>query len=275
MATRIYHFTGTGNSLWAARALADKLGDCTLTPMVRALREGDLRPEQERVGLVFPVYMYRMPYLVADFLQQLELRGPLFVVVTCGGDPGDFFVRARRILQDKGLELSVGQAVRMPSNYIPFGGAPDDGKLAEIFAAADERLDEVARIIASGQERVQLEHSRFRALVHPGLLYRLGYKFAPVTDKNFRLDETCNGCGLCARICPVENIELNEERPSWKNQCQQCMACLQFCPVESIQVKEKTRGERRYRHPDLRPKDLVAQKGAREARSGGSPLPPR
>ncbi|PIU25867.1 MAG: hypothetical protein COZ07_10650 [Candidatus Infernicultor aquiphilus] len=37
----------------------------------------------------------------------------------------------------------------------------------------------------------------------------------PLVDRSFQYDEKCNGCGICTRICPVNNIKMVENRPVW------------------------------------------------------------
>jgi Pyruvate/2-oxoacid:ferredoxin oxidoreductase delta subunit len=265
MSTRLYYFSGTGNSLWAARALAEQLDDTTATPMVLAMAEGETSPVEDRVGLVFPVYMYRMPHAVVRFVERLQTRAPVFAVVTMGGDSGDLFAVMKRAFDERRLKLTYAATVKMQSNYIPFGGAPDDAKLEEGFAAAAARVAEIAAEIARGEERLDLSHSVVRAKVHPGLLYKLGYKFAAQTDKSYRVDEGCDGCGICDLVCPVDNITMVDGKPTWNQKCEQCMACLQWCPQEVIQVKDKTRGMRRYHHPEVKTKDIVAQKRRKKA----------
>jgi len=260
LSTRIYSFSGTGNSLWAARALAEKLGDTELTPIPLALQEGDTHPTEDRVGIVCPVYMYHLPHLVVRFLQRLETRVPIFLVATMGGDAGDLFLTVERLFRERGLTLSAGLTLPVQSNYAPFGGAPDGDTVADRLETAAARLDEIAGLLERGESHVDRDYRRFRAWVHPGLLYKLGYKFIASTDKNYVLDDGCDGCGICALVCPVDNLELVDERPTWKGQCEQCMACLQWCPQEVIQVGDKTRGQRRYHHPQIRSKDIVAQK---------------
>ena len=260
MTTRIYYFTGTGNSLWAARHLAEKLGDSTLTPIVQALQEGDTRPEEDRVGIVCPVYMYRLPHIVVRFVRKLKTQAPVFVVATMGGSAGDLFTVAQRLFAEQGLDLVTGLTVGIVSNYAPFGGAPDGEQLTARLERAGERMDEVAGIIERGERRIEQRYGFVQTRVHPGLLYKLGYKFIPVSDKNYRVDDGCDGCGICALVCPVDNVEMVDDRPTWKRRCEQCMACLQWCPQEVVQVKDKTRGQRRYHHPGVKSKEIVAQK---------------
>jgi ferredoxin len=260
MKTRLYHFSGTGNSLWAARALAEHLGDTTLTPIVRAMAEGDTQPAEERVGIVCPVYMYRLPHIVVRFIDRLQTRAPVFVVATMGGSCGDLFVGVQRQFDRRHLDLSLGMTVCMVSNYAPFGAAPDEAGVAAALAPAPARVEEIAGLIERGERRVERDYRWFRAAVHPGLLYRLGHKFIPESDKAYHVDDGCDGCGICALVCPVDNLTMAGDRPTWGKRCEQCMACLQWCPQEVIQVKDKTQGQQRYRHPDILSKDIVAQK---------------
>jgi ferredoxin len=261
VSTRIYHFSGTGNSLWAARTLAEHMDDCSLEPMVSALAAGGpVRPSEDRIGLVFPVYMYRMPHLVRRFVEALETSAPIFALATCGGDACDLMAKLERRLKRRGMTLRSGNLLRMQSNYTPFGEPPPEPELSDKLAKAQEHLAALAPAIAAGSASVEREYSWRRAYVHPGMLYRLGHAMVPKTDKDFVVDDRCNGCGLCAKVCPVGNLVMAGDRPSWNSRCEQCFACLQWCPKEAIEVGEKTAGRRRYHHPTIKAKDIAAQK---------------
>ena len=64
----ILYFSGTGNSLYAARRLADLTGD-SVRPLL-SLRETPLEKGEASVGIVFPVYAWGMPRIVERVLRE-------------------------------------------------------------------------------------------------------------------------------------------------------------------------------------------------------------
>jgi MinD superfamily P-loop ATPase len=62
----------------------------------------------------------------------------------------------------------------------------------------------------------------------------LAKRLIPAEDKKFALNDSCNGCGICERICPVENIRIQGGKPVWLHSCEQCAACFSWCPSEAI-----------------------------------------
>ncbi|MCX5694554.1 MAG: EFR1 family ferrodoxin, partial [Candidatus Omnitrophica bacterium] len=72
--------------------------------------------------------------------------------------------------------------------------------------------------------------------------------------------EKCTKCGLCVKVCPVMNIQMQDGKPVWLTHCQHCMGCLQWCPVEAIQYRSLTLGKKRYHHPDIQAIDIVIRR---------------
>jgi NAD-dependent dihydropyrimidine dehydrogenase PreA subunit len=51
-------------------------------------------------------------------------------------------------------------------------------------------------------------------------------------------EETCNGCGICIKVCPHEVFELSERKVHIirRDYCMECGACSLNCPVNAISV---------------------------------------
>lgn len=87
----IFYFSGTGNSAWVARQLAEGQNEELLSIAMEIDRNKAYKlKEGEKVGFVFPVYAWGPPKIVLRFIHQLKLDKPgyLFFVCTCGDDTG-------------------------------------------------------------------------------------------------------------------------------------------------------------------------------------------
>lgn len=69
---------------------------------------------------------------------------------------------------------------------------------------------------------------------------------------HFRAEESCVGCGLCAKKCPVQAIEMRERKPVWvKEKCALCLGCLHRCPKFAIQYGKNTQRHGQYKNPNV------------------------
>jgi len=264
MRTIIYYFTGTGNSLAAAKTIAAGLGDCELVS-IASLRNtpGDIVPPAGRVGIVCPVYDAGLPVIVAAFAHRLSLAGTRYVfgIVTLGGAGGTSALRQLdHILKEKNSRgLSAAFDVKMPGNFPPVHRPPEGKEKDGILASADGQLTEIAGRIQKG-EQVPVGFSLFAWLIHAAT-YRFFSGSVHAGDKKFSVSDSCTSCGTCAKVCPVGNITMENGRPAWQHHCELCCACLHFCPVEAIDLHsmQGTKGRGRYRHPGLKIEDMKAQ----------------
>ncbi len=51
-------------------------------------------------------------------------------------------------------------------------------------------------------------------------------------------EESCNGCGMCIKVCPHEVFELSGRKAHIvrRDYCMECGACALNCPQNSIKV---------------------------------------
>ncbi len=211
----------------------------------------------DRIGLVFPVYGWGPPRLVERFVRKLNAApgATIFAVVTYAGNQGDTLGILRRMLQKRGLDLDAGWGVKMPENYPPMGGAPEPEKQREINGEAAEKIAQIVSALKTSPCGA-IEQSIWLWRLLSKLIYPGFRRFVPRADRWFRADENCNGCEICAKACPVGNIEMVNGKPTWKGHCEQCFACLHWCPKEAVQYV-RSKGQPRYHHPDSTLSDFL------------------
>jgi Fe-S-cluster-containing hydrogenase component 2 len=70
---------------------------------------------------------------------------------------------------------------------------------------------------------------------------------------HFVLEDSCVGCGYCAKKCPANAIEMKENKPVWvKKQCIMCLGCLHRCPKFAIQYGKNTKKHGQYLNPNTK-----------------------
>ena len=256
----IFHSSGTGNSLWVAKQLGEKLNE-PLVSINEALRnetpafEYSLLPN-ERVGFVFPVHSWGPPTLLLDFIKRLKLNGykdqQVFAVCTCGDDAGCTRELLGEQLKEKGLKLSSCHTVQMPNTYIlfPFFNVDSPEIEKEKLLNANNTVDEISKAIVEGYENKLLYIKGFASKIKSYLIYPSFNKYTYGASK-FYATENCIHCGSCEKCCPNRNIVMKEHNPVWLQQCVQCLACIHRCPARAIEYGKITWKKGRYRHPDL------------------------
>lgn len=252
----IFYFSGTGNSLWLAKKISEKLEDSKLISIPVVIKQ-EMKIKGEIIGIVCPIYMYNIPLLVADFIRMIERADYIFMVYAGAGHLGGGIKDTMKIFDSQKLKLNSLFNVPLPSNYTPYGVTPKD-KQKEMFDSVDSKVADIVETVKShGSFMDSANTSFYNTYIHPGILYRLGYRRINMLDEAFTTDEKCNGCSICQKVCPVNNITMKANRPVWNHQCQQCYACLQWCPTESIQAGRNTVGIERYHNPYISVKDII------------------
>ena len=192
----IYYFSATGNSKYVAEKIAGALGD-----EARSIQGCDGRlSRSDVIGFVTPTYVWGLPEIVKRFFSALaaEQPGYGFCVATYGTTLGFTGEQARKLLGERGLFLDALFSVRMPDNWTLTFDLSDPDKVAETNRKADK---EVSEVIGRIERR---EHGNFTRRAMPCFTSRV---VLPEYEKmrktsHFMLDDTCIGCGLCARKCP-------------------------------------------------------------------------
>ena len=253
----IYYFSGTGNSYAAARDIADLING-KLISIASVSEIESIKINSDIAGIVFPVYFgsndIHIPLIVNRFISKLENIDSkyIFSVCTYGGGVDNTFDKVNGLLKMKGGELSAGFGVHMPQNAFrkPFDNKKrkyrqwkkKSEKISEIVKQKKSCAFEKNGLVFSLIKRffelfINLPRAEKRGIAKcAGLSESLPFRELMLsTDNSYTANEKCNGCGICVRICPADNIIMAENNPEWQNHCENCLACHNWCPQHAIQ----------------------------------------
>lgn len=170
-----------------------------------------------------PVYAGRLPAVGAQRLSALRGENTPAVALAVYGNRAyeDALLELRDLLEDRGFRVIGAAAVVAQHSIFPntAHGRPDGADL--------EKLDAFAAACARKGAEFRGEAP---ALAVPGNRpYRkaMGVPFRPTAD------DSCTGCGACARICPAGAIDPARPRESDKDKCIACAACIRVCPAHA------------------------------------------
>lgn len=246
----IFYYSGCGNSRHVAECLAEAENE-QLEFIPQALREGNLHfelSEGECVGFVFPIYSWRPPQLVLDFVGKLQLEGVtpyVYMVATYGDDSGLADKVLAQALEVSGLRLDAAYGVTMPNTYVNMAFMNVDSPEVEKrkLEQAKVRLERIAEAVKERRKTVDLNRGAMPGLKTNGI----GKGFVKwVSDKKYLATDACVGCGICAKVCPLQNIVIEGGKPRWNGNCNHCEACYHYCPQNAVQYGKVTRGKGQY-----------------------------
>ena len=259
----IFYFSGTGNSLYIAKNIAKENKE-NLISIASTMVEGNecyefTLKDNEVIGLVYPVYAWGPPKQVLEFMKKLKLinfnNNYIFTVATCGANIGNTVKVIDKALKKKNLHLNSGFSVIMPNNYIFFGDVDTKEVESEKLLKAKQVLATINNTIKHRVDNVYQVEKGMLPSVMTSIVNPLFNKNA-LNTKSFHVNENCNGCGLCEKVCNSRTIKV-KEKPQWGNKCTQCLACIHLCQTKAIQYGKGTEKKGRYKHPKIATNDMV------------------
>lgn len=272
MNTEIYYFSGTGNSLHAARELRKRITETELIPIVSLLDRNIIKTNADTVGFIFPIQLAMAPAPVIEFVKKMDLKSAeyIFAVATRAGSQHRAFIDLENILKKKGKTLDSFFSLNMPSNDPKFEGwkPATQEEIRKLESDIQNKLDSIQEIILK-KEKIHEEDTEF---ITPMPAFPILSIFLPFLSRfynvEFYADSKCIRCGTCEKVCLSGKVKMIDEKPVWQKdvQCFFCHACLNYCPQHAVQIKSTrllksfTEENERYSHPYATIDDIAGEK---------------
>jgi Pyruvate/2-oxoacid:ferredoxin oxidoreductase delta subunit len=262
MKIELRYFTGTGNSWKILDTCKDVFNENSHTVSISPITNNKQLPfDVDLIGFCFPVYAFGIPRICRRYLKQLQQFSKpqnVFVIITAGKqDESGFSVNeCVKILRKKNCQIIYTAVVEMPINWITYLNPPSKDEALAIIEKGIRQSTEISDDILKGTHK----YHRFNIPENYGRfgLYKEYYLFKYVGLQNmwrtFNVYDSCNGCELCAKICPTASIAMVNKNPRWLSSCEQCMRCVNYCPKQAIyqSMGGETAGRNRYYIPDFK-----------------------
>lgn len=247
----VFYFTGTGNSLYAAKGI-----EPAPISIPQAIHRAPLEFTADTIGIVSPVYGHEVPAMVRQFLQRAVFHTKYFyIVLTYGNRHGGAAELAEKLCLDCGIHPSYINVLLMVDNWLP-GFDMDEQK--RLDKQVDVHLKQIAADIAARRHWIAQVTEEDRA-AHRAFLAHTSQMPAEAWQHLIRVTDRCVGCGVCQMVCPSASIQVESGRAVHiPGNCQTCLACVHNCPEKAIglNLPEKNPNAR-YRNEHIKLSEII------------------
>lgn len=245
----IFYFTSTGNCLAVAKRIG---GNLISIPQVV---DGDkLHFEDDVIGVVYPIYGFGMPKIVKKFMEKVTWKANyVFIIGTFGNMEAAAMMDVQNLMRRRGQQVDYAKALLMVDNYLPgFDMNEQVHQLPE--KRVEAHLSEIVQDIQSRVKRNATASTGQKILTF-AIQKGEGLIMNGKQGKRYIVNENCNTCGVCAKVCPTKNISVSD-KVVFHESCEVCMACLHQCPKNALHMKSE-KSTARWRHPEVSLAEII------------------
>ena len=216
--------------------------------------------DNDLLGIGSPVYTFRPPFNVTDYVHSLPALNnlPVFSFNLYGSYRFDTGTQVRKMLANKGARDMGYFSCRgedIVLGYLREGYlfSPDHPTQSELDGAQAFGREVAARIAGKAYPPPRKDSP-------PPIVFRLErflcnrWVVEHLMYRSFKADRTrCDNCGLCIKLCPRGNIRrASNNQLRWGNRCLLCFTCEMRCPQDAIKSIADMPGARTFVRYNIR-----------------------
>lgn len=259
---KILYFTATGNSLYIAKSLG---GELLSIPQMEKTKTYEFT--DDKIGLVFPIHAWGVPSYIVDYLKKVTFNCDyLFAITTYGIYSGAVAKHLKEIGQQGGFVFDYIHRVKMIDNYLP----TFDMKKEIANESKKEVMKQLLQIKSDieSSKRWLLKENFLQRRLFDLMAKRAGKPFSKkrlkvhvygeAINHYFVVEDSCTQCGICSKVCPVDNIGMDQinGKVKLKDKCFTCLACVHHCPSNAIHINGEVSSDR-YINKNIKLNEII------------------
>jgi len=251
----ILYFTGTGNSLYIAKSIGDRL-----LSIPQMIKENKHHFEDDVIGFVYPCHGWGVAKMVRNFIRSSTFRADyFFAIMTYGNTPNSGLKNMEQVAGEAGINFDYVNEILMVDNYLPNFEMEEESEKEALKEIGKQLTAIISDIISRRINRIEKGRESDEISMHGRMM---ADKLTPgYAMENFLVNNTCNGCKTCARVCPAGNIEV-QEKPEFSHKCEICFACIHLCPQKAIHLPDE-KSCARFLNPNISVREIIESNNRR------------
>ena len=235
----IYVFSGTGNTLSIAKKIAEVFNSKSIFAKVHRIESTNPNniDLNSTIGIGCTVACWNTYPLVKKWLKSLPISNgtEIFLFDSMGDSSFKMIASIAKELEKKGYKIIGSKEFVMPNNFL-------------LVEKEEKQIEKTKKTMMLVEEYANDILDNKQVTVKGNLMFSIFFFITSIIVNlwlvkffqkmiTFKIDkQLCTKCGLCADICPKNNITMNEF-PVFNNKCEICLRCISYCPVKAISSK--------------------------------------